>query len=58
VLQLIELHERLGNRWTEIADAMNAAAAKDAAPGAKTRRSENFLKNKYFVRTPAPALAA
>lgn len=47
-LLIVELHKRFGNKWTAIAAEMNAAAAKDAAPGAKTRRSENWLK----VREP------
>ena len=50
VLLFIELHKRLGNRWTEIASEMNAAAAAAAEPGAKTRRSENWVKNAFYSK--------
>ena len=50
VLLLLVLHKQHGNKWTEIADEMSAAAAAAAEPGVKTRRSENWVKNTYYAK--------
>ena len=50
----IELHKKLHNQWTEIALGMSrvhaAAAAAGAAPGTRTRRSENWVKNVFYSK--------
>ena len=48
VLRFAELYKQHGHKWTEIANAMSAAAAVGAAAGAKTRRSENWVKSAFF----------
>ena len=44
LLLLRQLHKQHGNKWTEIADGMSAAAP----AGAKMRRSEHWVKNTYY----------
>ena len=45
---MIELHKQHGNCWTAIAGDMHAIAG--AAPGAKTRRPENWVKNAFYAK--------
>ena len=50
VLLLIDLHKVYENRWTRIAAEMSASAAAAAEPGAKTRRTENWVKNMFNAK--------